>query len=67
MADVLVTCITKPDPNSRYEGISHIGGAGWRWPVSQVVESIRNRTNTFYTFVNGKRAEISVVDGPTRP
>ncbi len=64
MADVLVTCITKPDPNSRFEGITHVGGQGWQWPVSQVIESIRSRTNTFYTFVGGKRADLEVVDAP---
>jgi hypothetical protein len=64
MADALVSCITKPDPSSRHEGITHVGGPGWRWPVSQVIDSIRSRTNTFYTSVGGKRADIEVVDGP---
>jgi hypothetical protein len=64
MADAQVTCITKPDRNSRFEGITHIGGQGWRWPVSQVIESIRSGTNTFYTFSNGQRANIEVVDAP---
>jgi hypothetical protein len=63
MADVQVTCITKPDPNSRHEGITHLGGAGWRWTVAQVIDSIRAKTNTFYTRVDGKRADIGVVEG----
>jgi hypothetical protein len=63
-ADVLVTCITKPDPNSRFEGIAHIGSRGWLWTVSQVIQSIRSRTNTFYTLVDGKRANLEVVDTP---
>jgi hypothetical protein len=64
MADVQVTCITKPDRNSRHEGITHIGGSGWRWPVSKVIESIRSGTNTFHTVANGRRANIEVVEGP---
>lgn len=65
MPDVQVTCITKSDRNNRHESISHIGGlAGpWKWTVSQVIQSIRTKTNTFYTLVNGNRAEIAIVDG----
>ena len=29
-----------------------------------MVESIDNGTNTFYTLVNGKRANVGVVNGP---
>jgi hypothetical protein len=32
--------------------------------VSQVIQSIRSRTNTFYTLVDGKRANLEVVDTP---
>jgi hypothetical protein len=67
MADAQVTCITKPNRNSSYEGITHVGGTaggGWKWPVSQVIASIEENTNTFFTFVKGNRAEIGVVDGP---
>jgi len=60
MADVLVTCINKPDRNSSHEHITHLGGRGWRWTTQEVIASIENRTNTFYTFVGGKRADIGV-------
>lgn len=63
MADAQVTCITKPNRNSSHEGITHLGGATWKWTRQQVVDSINARTNTFYTMVNGKRADVGVVNG----
>ena len=66
MADKQVTCINKRDRNSSHEGITHLGNpaAGWKWTRAQVIESIEAKTNTFYTSVNGKRADIAVVNGP---
>ena len=64
MADVQVTCINKVPRNNAHEGITHLGGNGWKWTRQQVVDSIRNRSNTFFTRVNGKRAEIGIVDSP---
>lgn len=64
MADARVTCINKVSRQNPYEGITHLGGTGWRWTRQQVIDSINARTNTFYTLVNGSRAEIGVVDGP---
>ncbi len=64
MADVQVTCINKQARNNPYEGITHLGGPRWRWTRQEVVDSINQKTNTFYTLVNGKRANIGVVDGP---
>ena len=50
MADVQVTCITKPHPQSPHEHITHVGNpsAGWNWPREQVVASIEAKTNTFF-------------------
>lgn len=67
MADVRVTCINKQPRNNPYEGITHLGGSGWKWPRKQVIESIRAKTNTFYTLVNGNRGNIGVVDGADGP
>ena len=67
MPDARITCITKPNRSNRHESITHVGGNGWRWPVAQVIKSIREKDNTFYTFENGKRAEVAVVDGPHGP
>ncbi len=64
MADVRVTCINKVPRQNPHEGITHLGGDGWRWTRQQVIDSINARTNSFYTLVNGSRAEIGVVDGP---
>lgn len=60
MADTLVTCISKPDRNSSHEHITHLGGHAWQWTTQEVIASIENGTNTFYTSVGGKRADIGV-------
>jgi Protein of unknown function (DUF3892) len=70
MADVRVTCITKPHPLSPHEHISHLGNpqAGWEWTREQVIASIEAGTNTFYVLDNktGKRADVAVVRPPGR-
>jgi len=65
MADVQVTCINKKDRSSSHEHITHLGGSGWKWTRADVIASIEGRTNTFFTKVNGVRADVGVVDGPT--
>ena len=64
MADAQVTCINKPNRSNEHEAITHLGGQGWRWTRSQVIASIEAGTNTFFTTVNGKRADVGVVNGP---
>src|SRR5215213_274369 len=64
MADAQVTCINKRDRNSSHEGITHLGGTNWKWPRAQVVESIEKKSNTFFTLVAGKRANVGIVNGP---
>jgi hypothetical protein len=68
MADVQVTCITKPHPQSPHEHITHVGnpGVGWTWPREQVVASIEAKSNTFYVLdpKTGKRANIGVIRVP---
>jgi hypothetical protein len=62
MADVQVTCVTKT--GTTHESITHLGGTaggGWKWTKQQVVNSINDGTNTFYTLVDGKRANLHVV------
>lgn len=68
MADVQVTCITKPNSQSLHEHITHLGnpraaGGGWIWTREQVIATIDAKTNTFYVLdpVSGKRANIGVV------
>jgi hypothetical protein len=70
MADVRVSCVNKQPRDNPHEGITHLGGTaggGWRWTRAQVIESIRSRTNTFYTFEGGKRADIGIVEGQNGP
>ena len=62
MADVQVTCITKPNSQSRHEHITHLGGSNWKWTREQVIASIDQGTNTFFVLSNGKRADVGVVD-----
>lgn len=64
MADVQVQCINKEPRENRHEGITHLGGAGWKWTRTQVIQSIENETNTFFTLVNGRRSDVAVVNGP---
>lgn len=71
MSDVLVTCITKPHPNSPHEHITHLGNprsanGGWIWPRDQVITSIEAKTNTFYVLdpAGSRRAVIGVVREP---
>ena len=63
MADVRVTCITKPNVFSSHEHITHIGGANWKWDRDTVIQSIELKQNTFYVLdpVTGKKAYIGVV------
>jgi hypothetical protein len=64
MADAQVTCINKQPRTNSHEGITHLGGATWRWTREQVIASIEDGSNTFHTTVYGKRADVGVVNGP---
>lgn len=65
MAEVQVTCITKPHPQSPHEHITHLGNStgGWVWTREKVIESIDAKSNIFYVLdpQNSKRANIGVV------
>ena len=73
MADVRVTCINKPHPQSPHEHITHLGNPAanppWKWTREEVISSIDARTNTFYVIDprNGKRADVGVVRPVGRP
>jgi hypothetical protein len=69
MADVRVTCITKPHPQSPHEHITHLGGAKWKWTREQVIASIDAKTNRFYVLDprTGQRADVGVVRPAGRP
>ena len=64
MADVQVTCIIKPYPQSPHEHITHLGNPPtWMWTREQVIASIDATTNTFFVrdARSGKRADVGVV------
>ncbi len=65
MADVQVTCITKPHPQSPHEHITHLGNprAGWEWTREQVISSIEAGMNTFFVLDprTGKRSDVGVI------
>jgi len=64
MADVQVTCITKPHPLSQHEHITHLGNPpSWIWTREQVIASIDAKNNTFYVRDpnSGKRSDVGVV------
>lgn len=67
MADAQVTCINKQPRNDTHEGITHLGGNGWKWTRQEVIDSINGKTNTFFTKVNGKRADLAVRKGQYGP
>jgi len=65
MADVQVTCITKPHPQSPHEHITHLGNpkGGWKWTRDEVIRSIDAKTNTFFVVdpYTGKRSNVEVI------
>lgn len=65
MADVQVTCITKPTPQSQHEHITHLGDptVGWKWTREMVINSIDAKSNTFFVLdpITNKRSEVRVV------
>ena len=63
MADARVMCIKKHPRQDSHEGITHLGGKEWCWTRQQVIDSMEGGTNTFYTLVNGSRADIGIVNG----
>ena len=64
MADVRITCINKQPRVNPHEGITHLGGSGWRSTRQEVIDFIKAGMYGFYTLVDGRRAEVKVVDGP---
>lgn len=62
MADLQVTCINKQPPDDWHEGITHLGGQGWRWTREQVIQAIESGAGTFYVQSGGRRSEIAVVN-----
>jgi hypothetical protein len=60
MSDVQITCINKTPRTDTHEGITHVGGSTWKRTRQQAVDLINSGTDTFYTKVNGVRADVAV-------
>lgn len=67
MSSLHVKCINKTPRNNPHEGITHIGGDGWKYTRAEAVRHINDGTHSFYTFVNGRQAWVRVVNGPSEP
>jgi hypothetical protein len=58
-----VTCITTSDLLTGHEAITAIGGATFYTSKQEAIRNIESRTHSYYTSVNGKRAEVGVREG----
>ena len=62
--DLQITCINKTNRQDFHDRIHSVGGenAGSRWKKSQTtaISEIEGNVNTFYTRVNGVRANVIV-------
>ncbi|MEH6675862.1 DUF3892 domain-containing protein [Phenylobacterium sp.] len=64
MADARVTCITRQPRKSPHEGITHLGGHGWKRTKVEVIAAIEGGRDTFHIQTGVTRAEIGVLNGP---
>ena len=65
MANCQITCITKPNPQSQHEHITHVGNPSvpWKLTTPEVIQRIEGKVYTFYVVDprNGKVAYVGVV------
>lgn len=64
MGTFQVTCVNKPDRNSKHEHITHIGNTAnnWRMTRDEAIARIDDQRDSFYTLDNfGNRADVKVV------
>jgi hypothetical protein len=59
-----VTCINKRGGHfNPHERIEYIGNqANWKLSEADAIRRIKSRTDSFYTFVNGREAEVIVAN-----
>jgi hypothetical protein len=63
VADARIKYVSRS--SNTHESITSVGSDNWEWETHMVIQSIDNGTNTFYTEVSGKRANVGVVNGRT--
>jgi hypothetical protein len=65
MSEFHVTCITKPNRESRHEHITHIGSIKDNWQLTRedAIRRIDSNTDSFYTVdrTTGRRVYVGVV------
>jgi len=65
--DYRVKCINKTNRNNPHERISNLGGTtptggSWKYDQPQVIRLIKTNVHTFYTLVNGVRADLILAE-----
>jgi hypothetical protein len=57
-----VTCINKRSRHDPHERIEYIGNSANNWKLSEAsaIQRIRNGQDSFYTLVNGHKAEVVI-------
>jgi len=64
--DLRIDCINKTERYNPHERISHVGGVNpgqttrWKITQAQAISYIESKEHTFYTMVNGVRANVIV-------
>jgi hypothetical protein len=64
--DLRIDCINKTDRYNPHERITHAGGqypgqtSRWKFTQAEVIRYIESGQHTFYTLVNGVRANVIV-------
>lgn len=68
MTEFRITCVTKPNRYSSHEHITSVGVEGFsnRLSIADVITYTRTLGYAFYTWVNGRKAYVEIVDVPGR-
>lgn len=67
MGDYQITCVNKPDRNSRHEQITHIGNGAWRLTLQAAIQMIDDGLHAFYTLDYAVTGLVpTLLDGATR-
>lgn len=55
-----ITCINKNDRDSKYERITHVGGAGWKLTLQAAISNIESGSESYYVSQGGKDVDVVV-------